>query len=94
METIPPRVNELEQQVHTMKYMIQELKNDTAGTPERIARLESAVQDIPEIRRKISEINDIIQKSFAKLYGIGVGLGLLFGIMTYGPKILKFLGGA
>lgn len=94
METIPPRVNELEKRVHTMQYVIDELKSNTSGTPERIARLESSVQDIPEIRRKISEINDIIQKSFAKLYGIGVGLGLLFGIMTYGPKILKFLGGA
>ena len=92
MDSIPPRINELDKQMHTMDFRVKSLESKHGDLPERVARLESIVSDIPEIKTKLSEQGDMIKRGFLLTQGIAMGVGALWALLNYGPKLLKLMG--
>lgn len=91
MDSLPPRVNELEKEAHTLKFRVDALERKHANIPERVARLESIVSDIPEIKKKLQEQGDMIKHGFRLTQGIGLGVGAFWALINYGPKLLKMI---
>mgnify|MGYP001218779594 CR=1 FL=1 len=91
MDSLTPRVNELEKEAHTLKFRVDALERKHANIPERVARLESIVSDIPEIKRELQNQGDMIKHGFRLTQGIGVGVGAFWALINYGPKLLKMI---
>lgn len=91
MDSLPPRVNELEMKTHTLEFRVHSLEQKHGDIPERVARLESIVSDIPEIKKNLQEQGDMIKRGFLLTQGIGVGVGAFWALINYGPKLLKII---
>lgn len=53
--SIPPRVGDLEKEVHTLKHRVSVFENTHEKTPHRLTRLESAFEIIGDIKRSVDE---------------------------------------
>ena len=93
MSTIPPRVNDLEKEVHTIKYRVDSLADAHKDAPVRLSQLESSVARLPEIERQLYSQGDQIRKGFNTVNGMLAGAGAVWFLFQAGPKLLKFLGG-
>ena len=93
MSSIPPRVNNLEQGVHTLVYRVSVLEDTHKDTPHRLTRVEQAVEDMPHIRQEIREQGDMIRKGFTLTNGILYGAAAVWFIFQAGPELLRLLGG-
>lgn len=93
MNTIPPRLNELEREVHTINYRVNSLEDAHKDAPVRLSRLESSVARLPEIERQLYSQGDQIRKGFNTVNGMLAGAGAVWFLFQAGPKLLKFLGG-
>jgi hypothetical protein len=92
MSTIPPRVNALEKEVHTLAYRITGLEDSHKDMPHRLTKVEMAVQRLPEIEAQLKEQGDMIKRGFIMTHGIMLGAGGMWIIFNVGPKILQFMG--
>lgn len=93
MSTIPPRVNALEKEVHTLAYRMNGLEDSHKDMPHRLTKVEIAVQRLPEIEAQLKDQGDMIKRGFFMTHGILVGAGVCWAIFQAGPQIIKFLGG-
>lgn len=93
MSTIPPRVNDVEREVHTLKHRVSTLEDTHKDAPLRLTRLEVAITRMPEIERQLSSQGDQIRKGFNTVNGILLGAGAVWVVFQAGPQLLKFLGG-
>jgi len=101
MSTIPPRVNALEREVHTLTHRLAVVEESHRDTPHRITVLELAVERLPKIEERLEEQSAMIYNLSGQfktgvsriLYTVG-GMGSAFAAWQIGPQILKFLGGA
>lgn len=93
MSSIPPRVNSLEQGVHTLVHRVSVLEDTHKDTPHRLTRVEQAVEDMPHIRQEIREQGDMIRKGFTLTNGILYGAAAVWFIFQAGPELLRLLGG-
>lgn len=92
MSTIPPRLNALEREVHTIQYRVDSLEDAHKDAPVRLSRLESSVARLPEIERQLYSQGDQIRKGFNTVNGILLGAGAVWFLFQAGPQLLKFLG--
>lgn len=92
MNTIPPRLNELEREVHTISYRVSSLEESHKDAPVRLSRLESSVARLPEIERQLYSQGDQIRKGFNTVNGILLGAGAVWFIFQAGPQVMSFLG--
>lgn len=92
MSSIPPRVGDLEKEVHTIKHRIGEWELTHRGIPGRVQKTEIAVERMPQIERQLSEQGDMIKRGFVLTHGILLGAGGLWVVFKIGPEILRFLG--
>jgi hypothetical protein len=90
--TIPPRLNQVERDVHTIKHRLTSLEDTHKDTPHRLTRVEQAVEDMPHIRQEIREQGDMIRKGFTMTNGILYGASAVWFIFQAGPQILRLLG--
>lgn len=88
MGTIPPRVNTLEREVHTLKHRMATVEDACKDTPHRLTVLEMAVERLPKIEGQLSSMAARLNQI---LFTLG-GFGLAFTVWQMGPEILKFLG--
>jgi hypothetical protein len=93
MSTIPPRVNEVEREVHTIKHRLMMIEDTHKDTPHRLTVCELAVKDMPHIRKELREQHDMIRKGFTLTNGILLGAAAVWFLFQAGPQIMKFLGG-
>lgn len=93
MGTIPPRVNDLEKEVHTIKHRVGSLEDTHRESPIRLSRLESVVSRMPEMERQLYSQGDQIRKGFNTVNGILLGAASVWAFFQAGPQLLKLLGG-
>lgn len=93
MSSIPPRVNSLEMEVHTVKHRLSAMEETHREIPTRVTRMEIAVERLPQIEAKLSEQGDMIKRGFILTHGILLGAGAVWAVFQAGPQFLKFLGG-
>lgn len=93
MSTIPPRLNDIEKEVHTIKHRVGTLEEIHKESPVRLSRLESSVSRLPEIERQLYSQGDQIRKGFNTVNGILLGAGAVWAFFQAGPQLLKLLGG-
>lgn len=93
MTSIPPRVNEVEREVHTLKHRMLVIEETHKDTPHRLTKLEQVAEDMPRIRQELREQGDMIRKGFALTNGILYGAAAVWFVFQAGPQLLKFLGG-
>lgn len=93
MTSIPPRVNNLEQGMHTIAHRVTVLEDTHKETPYRVQRLEIAVERLPHIDKRLEQLEGQVAKGFNKVLGAVGGAGFILGLIEYGPKLLKILGG-
>jgi hypothetical protein len=93
MSTIPPRVNALERDVHTVMHRLSVIEADSKDIPHRMTKVELAVERLPQIEAKLSEQGDMIKRGFFMTNGILIGAAAVWAVFQAGPQILKFLGG-
>lgn len=91
-DSLPPRVGSLEQKVHTLEHRVNSWEEAHRDTPYRLTRLESALEDLPEIKRIVNKVGKEQSSNFALIKGIGVGLAILLLIEKYGPTLIKLMG--
>lgn len=92
MRTIPPRVNELEQRVHTIVHRVAVLEEAHRETPHRLTKVEIAVERLPRIDERLGKLEDQVSAGFNKVLG-ALGLaGAIVAAINLGPVILKMLG--
>lgn len=92
MTSIPPRVNTLEQGMHTLQHRVSVLEDTHKDTPHRLTRVEQAVEDMPYIRKEIREQGEMIRRGFTLTHGILLGATSVWFIVQAGPEILRLLG--
>lgn len=88
MSTIPPRVNTLEREVHTLTHRLTVVEIDHKDTPHRLTVLELAVERLPKIEENLTEISGRLNQIFSTI----IGFGCAFAAWQMGSEILKFLG--
>lgn len=88
MGTIPPRVNSLEREVHTLTHRLTVIEDSCKETPHRLTVLELAVERLPKIEGQLSSMATRLNQIFFTL----AGFGMAFAAWQMGPEILKFLG--
>ena len=66
MSTIPPRLNEVERDVHTIKHRLMIIEDTQKDMPHRLTLVEQAVKDMPHIRKELRDQGDMIRKGFIK----------------------------
>lgn len=93
MNSIPPRVNTLEQGLHTLHHRVSVLEETHKDTPHRLTKLEQVAEDMPRIRQELREQGDMIRKGFTLTNGILYGAAAVWFVFQAGPQLLKFLGG-
>jgi hypothetical protein len=94
MSSIPPRVGSLEMEVHTVKHRITMLEDTHREIPHRVTKVEIAVERLPAIDKRLEQLEDQVAKGFNKVLGAVGGAGFILGMIEYGPKLLKILGGS
>lgn len=92
MSTIPPRVNEVERDVHTIKHRLTVIEDAHKDMPHRITMVEQAVKDLPHIRKELREHGDMIRKGFTLTNGILMGAAAVWFVFQAGPQIMRLLG--
>ena len=93
MSTIPPRVNEVEREVHTIKHRLSSLEDTHKDLPHRVTLVEQAVKDLPQFRKELRDQGDMIRKGFTLTNGILYGAAAVWFIFQAGPELLRLLGG-
>jgi hypothetical protein len=93
MSSIPPRVGSLEMEVHTVKHRITMLEDTHREIPHRVTKVEIAVERLPAIDKRLEQLEDQVAKGFNKVLGAVGGAGFIIGLIEFGPKLLKMLGG-
>lgn len=93
MSTIPPRVNTLEREVHTLAHRLTVVEDAHRDTPHRLTKVEMAVERLPQIEKQLLDQGDMIKRGFFMTHGILVGAGVCWAVFQAGPQIIKFLGG-
>ena len=93
MSSIPTRVNTIEQGMHTLVHRVSVLEDTHKDTPQRLTRVEQAVEDMPHIRKEIRENGDMIRKGFTLTNGILYGAAAVWFLFQAGPELLRLLGG-
>lgn len=94
MTTIPPRVNTLEQGMHTLAHRVSVLEETHKETPVRVTKLELAVERLPQIEALLAEQGNAIKRGFFMTQGIILGAAGLWWLFTNGASITKFFGGS
>lgn len=94
MNSIPPRVGSLEMEVHTVKHRITMLEDTHREIPHRVTKVEIAVERLPAIDKRLEQLEDQVAKGFNKVLGAVGGAGFILGLVEFGPKLLKILGGS
>jgi len=89
----PLRIGALEMEVHTVKHRLASLEEVHRDTPNRLTKVEIAVDRLPQIESKLAEQGDMIKRGFVLTHGILLGAGAVWAIFQAGPQFLKFLGG-
>lgn len=92
MTSIPPRVNEVEREVHTLRHRISVIEETHKDTPHRLTKLEQVAEDMPRIRQELREQGEMIRKGFTLTNGMLYGAGAMWFVFQAGPQLLKFLG--
>jgi predicted nuclease with TOPRIM domain len=93
LNTIPPRLNEVERELHTVKHRVSSLEEAHKDAPIRLSRLEVSVSRLPEIERQLSGQGEQIRRGFNTVNGILLGAGAMWFLFQAGPAILKYIGG-
>lgn len=93
LNTIPPRLNDLEREVHTINHRVSSLEEAHKDAPIRLSRLEVSVSRLPEIERQLSGQGEQIRRGFNTVNGMILGAGAMWFLFQAGPAILKFIGG-
>lgn len=93
ISSIPPRVGSLEMEIHTVKHRISVLEDTHREIPHRVTKMEIAVERLPAIDRRLEQLEDQVAKGFNKVLGAVGGAGFILGLVEFGPKLLKILGG-
>jgi hypothetical protein len=93
MSSIPPRVGSLEMEVHTVKHRLAALEDTHREIPHRVTKVEIAVERLPAIDKRLEQLEDQVAKGFNKVLGALGGAGFILGLIEFGPKLLKILGG-
>lgn len=91
MSTIPPRVNTLEQGMHTLAHRVSVLEETHKETPHRLTKVEIAVERLPQIEAGLTENRDMIKRGFIMTHGILLGAGAVWVVFQAGPQIMTFL---
>jgi chromosome segregation ATPase len=94
MTSIPPRVNEVEKEVHTLRHRIAVIEETHKDTPHRLTKLEQVAEDMPRIRQELREQGEMIRKGFTLTNGMLYGAAAMWFLFQAGPQLLKFLGGS
>ena len=94
MSSIPPRVGSLEMEVHTVKHRITVLEDTHREIPHRVTKVEIAVERLPAIDKRLEQLEDQVARGFNKVLGALGGAGFILGLIEFGPKLLKMLGGS
>ena len=94
MSSIPPRVGSLETEVHTVKYRLAALEDTHREIPHRVTKVEIAVERLPAIDKRLEQLEDQVARGFNKVLGAVGGAGFILGMIEFGPKLLKILGGS
>lgn len=92
MNTIPPRVNALEKELHTMEHRVSKLEDSHRDIPVRMTKVELATERLPQIERRLQEQGDMIKRGFTLTNGILMGAGAVWLLFQAGPEVLKLLG--
>lgn len=94
MNSIPPRVGSLEMEVHTVRHRLSVLEDTHREIPHRVTKVEIAVERLPAIDKRLEQLEDQVAKGFNKVLGAVGGAGFILGLIEFGPKLLKILGGS
>ena len=94
MNSIPPRVGSLEIEVHTVRHRLSVLEDNHREIPHRVTKVEIAVERLPAIDKRLEQLEDQVSKGFNKVLGAVGGAGFILGLVEFGPKLLKMLGGS
>jgi len=92
MSSIPPKVERLGQDVHTLEHRVRVLEDTHRDTPHRLTKVEIAVERLPMLEKQLQEQGDMIKRGFVLTHGILLGAGGLWVVFKIGPEILRFLG--
>lgn len=79
--------------VHTVKYRLDVLEETHRDLPQRMTKVEIAVERLPVIDKRLEQLEDQVTKGFNKVLGAVGGAGFILGLIEFGPKLLKILGG-
>jgi hypothetical protein len=97
--SIPPRVEQLGQDVHTLKHRVQVIEDTQRDLPTRVLRLEEAIKDLPEIKEQLRNQGETmrggfsgINSNFTIVKGMMMGAGAVWIVYQAGPEVLRFLG--
>lgn len=94
MTSIPPRVNSLEQGMHTIAHRVTVLEDTHKETPYRVQRLEIAVERLPQIDERLGKLEGQVAAGFNRLMGaFAIGSVLVSAAVTFGPYIIKMIKG-
>lgn len=91
-ESLPPRVGQLEQEVHTLRHRVGAIEETHKDTPHRLTRLEHALEDVPEIKRMQAEQGEMLRSALAWIKGAVAGGSILWALYYWGPDLLKIMG--
>lgn len=92
MQTIPPRVNDLEREVHTIKYRMNDWEASHRDIPHRITKVEIVVERLPHIDERLGKLEDQVSAGFNKVLGALGFAGGVVAVVNFGPTLLKMLG--
>lgn len=92
MTSIPPRVNTLEQGMHTLAHRVSVIEDAHKDMPHRLTMVEQAVKDLPHIRKELREHGDMIRKGFNVTNGMLMGAAAVWFVFQAGPQIMRLLG--
>jgi hypothetical protein len=94
MSTIPPRVNDLEQRMHTIAHRVLVLEDTHRETPHRLTKVEIAVERLPKIDERLGKLEGQVAAGFNRLMGaFAIGSVLVSAAVTFGPYIIKLIKG-
>lgn len=79
--------------MHTLAHRVSMLEDTHRDIPNRLTKVEIAVERLPRIEEKLAEQGDLIRRGFLMTHGFLMGAGSIWLIFQAGPELLKFLGG-
>jgi hypothetical protein len=81
-------------EVHTVKHRITMLEDTHREIPHRVTKVEIAVERLPAIDKRLEQLEGQVAKGFNRVLGAVGGVGFILGLIEFGPKLLKILGGS